>query len=397
MEKGASVKGRPQLIFRILYLNRCALPLAPLNLNFLIFNKISHLSHSKERSEKICLNCSAALHGRYCHECGQENIEPRQSVWHLVTHFFYDITHFDGKFFTTLKDLLFKPGFLSREYISGKRISYLHPIRMYVFTSAFFFIIFFSVFNLKEWRNAKTHLKVNGKSVEQGMKSALANAKTKEDSAAIEMAFKQIKDIPLKVDSVTDKDAISIVSGDHQYSSVEQYDSIQHALPSAARDGWIKRMMTRKEIDLNIRYKDNRNEMIRDWVNAFLHNFPKLLFVSLPLFALLLELLYIRRRKQFYYSDHAIFAIHMYIFSFIALLFIFGINYLSNVTGWPWLWLFNTAIILYVFYYYYKAMRNFYRQSGWKTAIKYLLLYLMSFFVIIFLFSFFFLFSIMEV
>src|SRR6516165_6989863 len=59
------------------------------------------LSHSKERKEKVCLNCKAALYGRYCHVCGQENIEPKQPAWHLVTHFFSDITHFDGKFFTT--------------------------------------------------------------------------------------------------------------------------------------------------------------------------------------------------------------------------------------------------------------------------------------------------------
>ncbi|HEX4852390.1 MAG TPA: DUF3667 domain-containing protein, partial [Puia sp.] len=92
------------------------------------------MSHSKERSEKICLNCNATIYGRYCHVCGQQNIEPKQSVWHLITHFFYDITHFDGKFFVTLKDLLIKPGFLSREYMIGRRMSYLDPIRMYIFT-----------------------------------------------------------------------------------------------------------------------------------------------------------------------------------------------------------------------------------------------------------------------
>jgi hypothetical protein len=66
-------------------------------------------------------------------------------VWHLVQHFFNDITHFDGKFFSTVKLLLRKPGFLSAEYIAGRRMSYLNPIRMYVFTSAFFFIILFSL------------------------------------------------------------------------------------------------------------------------------------------------------------------------------------------------------------------------------------------------------------
>ena len=68
----------------------------------------------------------------------------------MFTHFFYDITHFDGSFFVTLKDLLFKPGFLSREYMLGRRKKYLHPVRMYVFTSAVFFLVFFSLFHVSE-------------------------------------------------------------------------------------------------------------------------------------------------------------------------------------------------------------------------------------------------------
>ena len=101
------------------------------------------MSHRPERKEKDCLNCGTTVQGRYCHVCGQENVEPKETFFGMVTHFFNDITHFDGKFFTTLKDLLFKPGFLSAEYMKGRRMSYLNPVRMYVFTSAIFFLIFF--------------------------------------------------------------------------------------------------------------------------------------------------------------------------------------------------------------------------------------------------------------
>jgi len=93
------------------------------------------------------LNCNAVVAGRYCQVCGQENIAPKESAWHLITHFFYDITHFDGRFFSTVKYLLLKPGFLTAEYTRGRRMSYLHPVRMYVFTSALFFLIYFSFIN----------------------------------------------------------------------------------------------------------------------------------------------------------------------------------------------------------------------------------------------------------
>ena len=93
------------------------------------------------------MNCNAVVAGRYCQVCGQENIAPKESAWHLITHFFYDITHFDGRFFSTVKYLLLKPGFLTAEYTRGRRMSYLHPVRMYVFTSAFFFLLYFSFIN----------------------------------------------------------------------------------------------------------------------------------------------------------------------------------------------------------------------------------------------------------
>ena len=108
------------------------------------------MSHLKERKERNCLNCQTTVIGRYCHVCGQENLEPKETVWHLVQHFFNDITHFDGKFFSTVGLLLRKPGFLSAEYMAGRRMSYLNPIRMYVFTSAFFFLILFALKNPKD-------------------------------------------------------------------------------------------------------------------------------------------------------------------------------------------------------------------------------------------------------
>ena len=103
------------------------------------------MSHLKERTEKECLNCNAIIYGRFCQVCGQENVEPKETFLHLLRHFIEDITHFDGKFFDTLKYLLLRPGFLAYEYMRGRRNSYLNPIRMYIFTSAIFFLIYFSV------------------------------------------------------------------------------------------------------------------------------------------------------------------------------------------------------------------------------------------------------------
>ena len=69
---------------------------------------MSHLSQMKETN---CLNCGTQVIGKYCHNCGQENTETEESLWHLVSHFFNDFTHFDSKFCSTAKDIIFKPWF----------------------------------------------------------------------------------------------------------------------------------------------------------------------------------------------------------------------------------------------------------------------------------------------
>ena len=335
------------------------------------------MSHSKLRSEKICLNCGTETTGRYCPACGQENIEPKQTVWHLVTHFFSDITHFDGKFFVTVKDLFAKPGFLSREYMLGRRASYLDPIRMYIFTSAIFFLIFFSVVNLKNMHfDAKDREEIRKDS---SLNELVTKAKKIRDSVRT-LQEDDEDNAPLvkfgKDSSIRPGVNFNIEKTD--FSTVAAYDSAQKALPPAKRNSWLHRQITVKKIELNQRFQNNRGELIRDLVNNYLHNCPKVLFVSLPIFALLLKLLYIRRRR-FYYVDHGIFSIHLYIFTFLILLVLFGIRELQGLTGWSWLnWIF-ALVILYPFFYYYKAMRRFYAQGRAKTILKYLLLLVLSF------------------
>lgn len=342
--------------------------------------------------EKICLNCGTPTPERFCPACGQENIEPRQTVGHLISHFFSDITHFDGKFFMTVKDLFLKPGFLSREYMKGRRVSYLDPIRMYVFTSAFFFIVFFSMVNVKNIRIGESAKSTIHNSTQ--LDSLLSNAKTTEDSAELRKLFPG--EIPRKIlpDS-TRKNNLVIMGMESDYHSITEYDSVQHSLPAAKRDGWIKRAIRQKNIELKERYQNGRSALLKEWLASFLHNFPKFFFLSLPVFALLLKLLYVRR-KEFYYVDHGIFAIHLYIFSFLILLLLLLLGGIQSASGWSGVYWIQAAIALFSLWYYYKAMRNFYLQSRLKTMTKYVLLFIFSYIVQMILFIGYLLYSILE-
>jgi hypothetical protein len=356
------------------------------------------VSHSKERKEKICLNCRADLVGRFCHICGQENLEPKETVWQLVTHFLNDITHFDGSFFNTTKFLIQKPGFLSREYITGKRARYLHPIRMYVFTSAFFFLVFFTLFRFNEFNLNPKGPRI--KYIQQAKAAALKDARTKTDSSAIEEAFGYaergtIATIPLVADSLKNGFRTGITFSKN-YKSKTEYDSVQQHLPSKDRDGWFSRLINLKSIELKDKYAGDINRLAGDLVDHLMHTFPYLLFVTLPLYGLILKLLYIRR-KQFFYVDHGIFLTHLYIFTFLLLLVYFSLIKINERIGSGWIRFIEFALIIYGIYYAFRAMYIFYGQGKGKTFLKFMILNFFAFFCILFLFTFFFIISVFQI
>jgi hypothetical protein len=322
------------------------------------------VSHLPQRKEKNCLNCGTTVIGKYCHVCGQENTEPKESVWQLVSHFFSDITHFDGKFFTSLKDLIFKPGFLSKEYMVGRRAKYLNPVRMYVFTSFIFFLIFFSLFKVNE---NIVNIGINGKNID-----TIDSTELKELSAQVNNGQPLTKE---ELKKKLDTSGITFMST--KYKSKKEYDSLVKA--GTKKSSWIERIIAYKGIELNEKYHNNTRLLFVNLLGKLLHSIPQMLFVLLPLFALLLKLLYIRH-KEFYYTDHAIFTIHFYIFVFIEMLLIFGFKKLQSVIGVGWLSYINLGLVLTIFFYLYKAMRNFYKQSRWKIILKYFLLFF-SFFI----------------
>jgi hypothetical protein len=337
------------------------------------------VSHSKLRTEKTCLNCGAEVTGRYCSACGQENIEPKQTVWHLIHHFLSDITHFDGKFFITVKDLFARPGFLSKEYMIGRRVRYLDPIRMYIFTSAIFFLIFFSLFDVKNKHisaESKVEIQKNPE-----LRELLNQAKNAADSLKILKNYNSTATPLIKFDEddtlPKKKEGVRIKVGSAEYQSVESYDSAQKALPPESRDSWLEHKISIRKIQISRQFEADPGGTIRELISNFMHNFPKVLFISLPLFAFVLKLLYIRR-KNFYYVDHGIFSVHLYIFSFLLLLISFGLGEIMTITHWKVIIWLQIALWIYAMIYYYKAMRNFYEQRRLKTIIKYLLLFFLS-------------------
>jgi hypothetical protein len=247
------------------------------------------------REEKDCLNCGAEVEERFCPHCGQENIVSRQSFSHLVLHFFEDITHYEGKFWKTMRFLLFKPGFLTKEFLLGKRMKYVPPVRLYIFIS---FITFFLPYVIPS----------------RGYENNLS--------------YEEKKTLALSKDS-TLSESFYFFEGDYgwniwvpsTYSSKRELDSLQRTLPEEARLSGIDIWAEHRMHELS---KKNPFELADKFFSSFSKNIAKALFIIMPLFALVLTIFH--SRKRWYYFDHAIFTIHL--FSFI-LLCISIINLLS--------------------------------------------------------------------
>lgn len=137
--------------------------------------------------ESACLNCGTPLVGSHCHACGQA-----AHVHKTLGAFFHDLLHgvfhFEGKIWRTLPLLAIRPGQLTREYIDGRRSSYVSPIALFLFCV----FLLFTTFNAL---SGDIGANVNG---------SMADAVRKEraEIADLEIARKQFADDPAKVAEV---------------------------------------------------------------------------------------------------------------------------------------------------------------------------------------------------
>jgi hypothetical protein len=186
------------------------------------------MSHRKQRTDTNCLNCGSIVAGKYCQNCGQENIELKETFFQIILHFIEDLTHFDGKIVKTLKFLITKPAFLSKEYMHGKRVTYIHPIRMYIFISAVFFLFIFS-----------------------------GDANNE----------------PLKINNSANQANSGIVFGDSTYKTIPAYEIAQKSLPIDKRDSWLETKIKKQQILINQKYGNDQRKINA----ALIDNFKKIL------------------------------------------------------------------------------------------------------------------------
>jgi len=92
-------------------------------------------------ADACCANCGADAPARYCPQCGQDTRDRLPTFVQFMREATGRYLAFDGKLWKTLVPLLFRPGFLTRAYLAGKRKRFIGPARLFLVSSLVLFAV----------------------------------------------------------------------------------------------------------------------------------------------------------------------------------------------------------------------------------------------------------------
>ena len=395
------------------------------------------------RKDKTCLNCRHVVENKFCPNCGQENSDTRKTFHHLFIHFFEDLTHYENAFWKTIKNLLFKPATLTKEYLSGKRLSYLAPVRLYIFISfiSFFVISLFpdKILNLNKIKEQNKQEKSEKKvlikndnfsfsySTENNNKD-LITTKAVDHNPYNYDSIKKVEDakIPLTKEeqeikriletakiSQSTKDTLAKILNEKiakkkadekdflnfgDFNNLKQLDSLRKFAKGDDEISDLEYYLFKKV--LIVKEHNTKEEIFEKGKESMVHNFPKVLLIYMPIFAFFLWLFH--GKKRWYYFDHGIFTLHYFSFLLLIYLVIFVITRFLDMLVYHIVIDYLCKGIkligaLWAFYYFFPAHHRFYGETRWMSFFKSLALFYINFILVIFILLFFFIYTLINI
>lgn len=263
---------------------------------------------------QACSNCRTPLLGPHCYHCGQ----PVKGLVRPLSGWLADLLdtalNWDGRLPRTLLPLLFRPGFLTREYLAGRRVRYVTPVRLFLVLAIALFLAVGLYGNLD----------VGGSGTSSGRALAPASGDRERVEALVawlpeparEQVLAEAMDPP---PAPADVSAIHI--GDWRDGDPVRISWLPEAL-NAQLQAALQRIA-----DNARRINEDPGPFLRELLSAA----PTTLFFMLPLFALVLKLVYLFKRRL--YTEHLLVALHSHSFIALSLLLAMALSALAGL--WP--------------------------------------------------------------
>mgnify|MGYP003641063129 CR=1 FL=1 len=384
-------------------------------------------SETAEAPERRCANCGIVLLGEHCYACGQPTKGLVRHFSSIIGDFMDSVFELDSRILRTLGPLLFKPGYLSLEYFEGRRVRYVSPVRLFVFLSLFAFFAAQLAFDISDDSGPKVAGTTeaaagdaNGTSGEQDAKGAEAIraattvaevervrdeilAELAKGRAGIEEGGEQLPGVAFGVGIGLDVAEQAVRNeADRRIGDIQRAEAAGEPVPVSEEAGedlsinfgngpwhpennpvkvdWLGEAGNAKLNEWAGRMNDNAERVKGDpnlLKDAFLATVPTALFVLLPLFALMLKVMYVFKKRL--YMEHLIVALHSHSFLCGSLLMVVILDALSTWTAdWAWLsrplgWL-EIALVCWMPIYLLLMQKRVYRQGWIMTLFKYCVL-----------------------
>src|SRR5882762_11604887 len=318
-----------------------------------------------------CENCGAELVGPHCAQCGQAAIDYRRSFRHVIVDVLDSFLNWDSKFFATIGLLIAKPWRLTNEFLAGKRVRYLHPLRLYLLVS----ILFFFVINywaksihadpskLSADDRADIAAELNDPDIPPAVKARIrgaldAKGRTQPKAQTSPSPETAVTPQPSVIASPSPSVTSPSPSGD--FRPLVQFDKP----PSDRFEKWLEQRAKEK--------MGEHGSKMALFIATLFNNLPYMMLCCIPLFAFVLKVLYVR--KRIFYIDHLVYALHIHSFAYLTIMLIvlITIGLSRSIPGTSAGWLIAALWITFAVRVF-LSIRRVYRQGWFFTVFKFFL------------------------
>ena len=287
--------------------------------------------------ERACANCGYERPESFCPRCGQSDRHYARSLGSVILEFLREMFELDSRLLQTLRLLFFKPGSLTREFSRNRRVSFVSPVRLYIFASFLFFLLLSLFGNFGE--GAVIRIDDDREDTVTQPSDAVAPSPTEERLAAFRAALppeqqRRADDILRRPED--DIGRRIILSG-----AAEEFEEWN----------WVGRLFALGVIDIL-----HDPSVVRQ---RLLANMPIAMFFVLPVLGVVLAIFHLRKKR--FYVEHLVFAIHIQTFTFL----VYAIALLLPDSG-PGSWV-RVGCLLIPYPYFVIALRRYY-ENGWVLS-----------------------------